>query len=309
MKVLLVAGGWSPERDVSLRGATKIGESLKDRGHDVIFYDLLNGFEQLGQLAKEVDVAFINLHGSPGEDGLVQAFLERFSCPYQGARPTGSILALHKFASKAMFKEAGLNVAKGELFISLPTEEELEKRLASFSYPLFVKPNNGGSSLFLYKVESKAELKNALQNIFEAGLEALVEELVVGKEMTCGVLGEEALPPVLIVPQSEFFDFTQKYSANGAQEICPVPLDILSDEKCKIIQEMALTAHNTLGLSDYSRSDFIMTEAGEFFILETNTLPGMTEVSLVPKEAKAAGLEFQDLLEKLLHLAMQKKSR
>jgi len=307
LKVLLVAGGWSPEREVSLNGAEIIEKTLKARGHAVSFYDLSDGFEGLGVLAKKVDVAFINLHGSPGEDGLVQAFLGRFACPYQGSDPAGSFLALHKYAAKALFQEAGLRTAKGFFLAQMPTEEEQISSLdKGFSYPFFVKSNNGGSSLHLYRAQDKSELFTALGKIFKAGHEALVEELVVGQEVTCGVLGEKALPPILIIPKAEFFDFADKYSDDGAEEICPAPIgDVMTQE----VQAMAIKAHKVLGLSDYSRSDFIMTSDKKLYLLETNTLPGMTSTSLVPKEAKSAGLEFHELLESLLALAMQKKAK
>ena len=305
MNILLVAGGWSSERDVSLKGANIILETLEGRGHVVTFYDLSRGFDELAVLAKKVDVAFINLHGSPGEDGLVQAFLGRLDCPYQGSDPAGSFLALNKYVARVLFKEAGLRVAKGFFLDRMPAEKkQLDGLIKGLSYPLFVKSNDGGSSLHLYRVPNKHELLNALDNIFESGSEALVEELIVGREITCGVLGEIALPPVLIVPKTEFFDFENKYSENGAEEICPAPI---GEEMTLKVQEMAVQAHKALGLSDYSRSDFIMTESKEVYILETNTLPGMTAKSLVPQEAKAIGLDFCELLEKLLEMAMKKK--
>ncbi len=307
MKILIIAGGWSPEQDVSRKGAEIIHKTLKDRGHEVILYELENGFEELARLAKSVDVAFVNLHGSPGEDGLVQAFLENLNCPYQGSRPAPSLLALHKYAAKVLFQDAGIKVAKGFFLPSRPSEEKLDKLLQGMDYPLFIKSNNAGSSLHLYRVKDKTELLTSLHKIFEARHEALVEELVVGQEITCGVLGDKALPPVMIVPKGEFFDYSNKYAANGsagAEEICPAPI---SKELTEKIQDMALKAHKALGLSDYSRSDFIVDAAENCYILESNTLPGMTDNSLVPKEAKAIGLEFYELLEKLLEMAMHKK--
>ncbi len=307
MKILIIAGGWSPERLISWQGGEIIHDILTERGHDVILYDLVNGFEGLVEFAKKTDVAFINLHGSPGEDGLVQAFLERFNCPYQGSNPAASCLALHKYAAKVLFKEAGLNVANGFFLPFMPESERLDLLLKDLQYPLFVKSNNAGSSLFLYRVKDKNELIEALNNIFAAKYEALVEELIVGQEITCGVLGDQALPPVLIVPEGEFFDHKNKYAldgSKGADEICPAPI---SEELTKKIQELALIAHKTLGLSDYSRSDFIVTTENDCYILESNTLPGMTANSLVPKEAKAINMSLGKLLERLLELALQKR--
>ncbi len=303
MDVLLIAGGWSPEREISLLGAKGIEKVLSKRGHTVTFFNLSDGFEALIPLAEKAEVAFINLHGSPGEDGLVQALLSRLNCPYQGSNAEGSFLALHKYAAKSLLQAHGLNTVKGMFLPAMPENpEEIEAKL---SYPMFVKSNNGGSSIHLYRVTNRQELKNALETMFGIGLEILIEELAEGKEVTCGVLDGKALPPVLIESKAEFFDYTNKYSADGAAEICPAPIGAEATRK---IQEMALKAHNALGLSDYSRSDFILTKEGIPYILEVNTLPGMTSASLVPKEAKEIGLSFGELIEKLLELAKKKKN-
>lgn len=302
MNVLLIAGGWSPEREISLRGARGIEKVLKERGHDVTFFNLSDGFEALIPLAKKAEVAFINLHGSPGEDGLVQAILSRVNCPYQGADAEGSFLALHKYAAKSLMQAGGLRTVNGMFLPAMP--EDLAVIEEKLHYPMFVKSNNGGSSIHLYRVKNREELKNALESIFSVGLEILIEELVEGKDVTCGVLGDEALPPILIESKGEFFDYTNKYAEDGATEICPAPIGKEATEK---VQEMALKAHKLLGLSDYSRSDFILTKDGVPYILEVNTLPGMTATSLVPKEAKEIGLQFGELIEKLLEMAINKK--
>lgn len=307
MDVLLIAGGWSPEREISLKGAEGIRNVLAERGHSVTFFDLSEGFDALIPLAQKAEAAFINLHGSPGEDGLVQALLDRVNCPYQGADAASSFLAIHKYAAKSLFKAHGLNTAKG-VFLPGLTAENLQEKAdlteKELRYPLFVKSNNGGSSIHLYRVTNKKELLEALAACLDAGLEVLIEELIKGKEVTCGILGEEALPPILIESKAEFFDFTNKYAADGAKETCPAPI---GEKATKAVQEMALKAHKILGLSDYSRSDFILTEDGTPYILEVNTLPGMTSASLVPKEAKEIGLSFGELIEKLLELAKKKK--
>lgn len=306
MNILLIAGSWSPEREISLNGAKGIEKVLTERGHSVTFFDLSEGFDKLISLARQADAAFINLHGSPGEDGLVQAVLSRINCPYQGANPAGSFLALHKYAAKSLFKAHGLNTAKGIFLPSMPEnpEQALTDIEAELAYPMFVKSNNGGSSIHLYRVTDRTQLHNALNECFAAGLEVLIEELIEGKEVTCGILDEKPLPPILIESKGEFFDFTNKYAKDGAKETCPAPI---GEEATKKIQEMALKAHTVLGLSDYSRSDFILAADGTPYILEVNTLPGMTATSLVPQEAKEIGLEFGELIEKLLELAQKKK--
>lgn len=302
MRVLLVAGGWSTEREISLKGAASVAEALSARGHEVTLFDLSEGFGRLLELAAEHDVAFLNLHGQPGEDGLVQALLDRVGCPYQGSGPAGSFLALNKAAGKALFRRAGIRTPDYEF---LPVRPAADWK-PSLPYPLFVKSNTGGSSIDLFRVTCEAELHEALNTLFDHRQEVLIETLIPGQEVTCGVVGrpgeEKALPPVLIVPRREFFDFHDKYADDGAAELCPAPL---SPEVTARVQETALAAHRCLGLSGYSRTDFRLSSSGELFVLEVNTLPGMTGASLVPKEAAAEGIAFGELLETLLSYAMK----
>lgn len=306
LNILLVAGGWSPEREISLRGAAAVREALRKRGHRVTLYDLADGFDALLELGEEHDAAFLNLHGRPGEDGLVQALLERVGCPYQGSGPAASFLALHKSAAKTLFRRAGLLTPD---WIFLPDRPDPDWR-PGLPYPLFVKSDTGGSSLQLYRVGNDDELRRALEDLFAHGQEALVEPLVPGREVTCGVLDPgddpEALPPVLIVPRRQFFDYHDKYADDGAAELCPAPLP---DEVISRIREAAVAAHRCLGLEGYSRADFILAEDGGLYLLEVNTLPGMTDASLVPREAAAAGLDFGDLLERLLIFAIRRRKR
>lgn len=302
MRILLVAGGWSTEREISLKGAASIAEALSARGHEVTLFDLSDGFEKLLKLAATHDAAFLNLHGQPGEDGLVQALLERAGCPYQGSGPAGSFLALNKAAGKALFVRAGIRTPDYEF---LPVRPAAGWK-TSLPFPLFVKSNTGGSSIDLFRVNDEAELNRALDTLFAGHQEVLIETLIPGQEVTCGVVGrpgeEKALAPVLIVPKREFFDFHDKYAADGAAEICPAPL---APELTARVQEAAVAAHRCLGLSGYSRTDFRLTDEGELFALEVNTLPGMTSASLVPKEAAAAGIDFGELLETLLSYAVK----
>lgn len=299
MRILLIAGGWSSEREVSLNGAKGMESVLKARGHSVTFFDLLDGFDRLSDVAAEHDFALINLHGAPGEDGLVQALLERVGCPYQGSGPAGSFLALNKTAAKQIFRRAGLLTPRWE-FLPVRPSEQWEP---SLPYPIFAKSNTGGSSIHLSRADNKEQLHAIINEIFSSGSDVLLEEAISGKEVTCGILEGQALPPVLIEPVAgNYFDFNSKYEHGGAREICPAPL---SDEETQHIQSLALRAHRALGLSGYSRSDFILSETGQLFILEVNTLPGMTATSLVPQEAAAIGLEFGDFLEKLIELGLR----
>ncbi|PWL65881.1 MAG: D-alanine--D-alanine ligase [Desulfovibrionaceae bacterium] len=301
MNILLIAGGWSPEREISLIGAAAVRDALVRRGHRVTSYDLSDGFESLLDLAASHDAAFLNLHGAPGEDGLVQALLDRAGCPYQGSGPAGSFLALHKSAAKSLFRRAGLSTPDW-IFLPERPAPGWEPRLP---YPLFVKSDTGGSSLHLYRVRNGEELQCAMDRLFASGQTVLIEPLIRGREATCGVLERggraEALPPVLIVPKHEFFDYHAKYTDAGECEICPAPLpEALLEE----VRKTALEAHRCLGLTGYSRTDFILGDDGAVHVLEVNTLPGMTPASLVPKEAAALGMDFGELLEVLLKEAV-----
>ncbi len=303
MRILLIAGGWSSEREVSLNGANAIAQALTEHGHSVTFFDLSLGFNSLVSVAREHDFAFINLHGAPGEDGLVQAMLDAAQVPYQGSGARASFLALHKAATKQLYRQANIPTPDWEFLPELPAAD-WEPTL---SYPIFVKSNTGGSSLLLFCTRNEAELREALKKIFAAGSEAIIESAIEGQEATCGVLGNEALPPILIRPLAgEFFDYTSKYTMGAAEEICPAPLPV---DINATMQELAVKAHRVLGLSGYSRTDFRITPDGRIFTLETNTLPGMTATSLVPQEAKAVGLSFGDLLERLIELGIEEHKR
>ena len=299
MRMILIAGGWSSERDVSLSGARKIDEALKTLGHEVRFLDPALDFAGIVPATRQADFAFINLHGSPGEDGLIQAMLEEAGCPYQGAGPKASFLALNKAATKAVYERHGLLTPAWRLFTGI----EGEARTTDLPCPLFVKPNTGGSSLGMTLVERAEDFGPALTKVFALGQPALVEAAVPGLELTCAVLDQTPLPVILIRPRAgtAFFDYDNKYASDGAEEICPAPVDpALAAE----VQRMALTAHAGLAISGYSRSDFMVDAAGRPHILETNTLPGMTPTSLLPKAAAAAGLSFEELVDELVRLGL-----
>ena len=309
MRVLLVAGGWSPEREVSLSGSRVVNQALLRLGHQVTFYDPAEpaagctqssgALSKLLELAEENDFAFINLHGSPGEDGLIQAMLESVGCPYQGSDPRGSFLALHKAASKHIFRKAGLLTPDWEYLTSHPGP----KWQTSLPFPLFAKSNTGGSSLHLHRVTKPEKLNSVLDELFASGVEVILEPLVEGREVTCPVLGSEALPPILIEPvMGDFFDYESKYRSGGAKEICPAPLP---SEVLAKIQEDSLSAHRALGLRGYSRADYILTPDGKSYLLEVNTLPGMTATSLLPQSAAVGGFEFDQLIAKLIELGIE----
>ena len=203
MHVILIAGGWSDERDVSLSGARMIRSALDELGHDVTFFDPADDFRNLLKTAKKADFAFINLHGTPGEDGLIQAVLDKAGCPYQGAGPAASYLTLNKAASKEVFEDLGVKTPDWQLIT--PTQG-VNAPLA-LPLPVFVKPNKGGSSLGMSLVKKAEDLPAALEKVFAMCQSALVEEFIPGVELTCGILGERPLPLVMITPKgtAEFF--------------------------------------------------------------------------------------------------------
>lgn len=304
MHVILIAGGWSDERDVSLSGAEKIHSSLTELGHDVTFFDPADDFPSLLEQARKADFAFINLHGTPGEDGLIQAILDKAGCPYQGAGPAASYLSLNKSASKEIFEDLGIRTPAWQLVTPTRGSDaplELEP-------PVFVKPDKGGSSLGMSLVKRVEDFPAALEKVFAMCQSALVEEYIPGVELTCGILGDQPLPLIMIRPRddADFFDYDNKYAEDGAEEICPAPV---SDELTASIQERMLAAHRGLGLTGYSRGDFMVTESGEAYLLEVNTLPGMTPTSLIPRAAARIGLSFTDLIGELVRLGLAEGTR
>ncbi len=309
MNILLIAGGWSSERDVALAGGKVVHQALVNLGHSVTAYDPATSLDGLAAAVAGKDFAFINLHGSPGEDGLIQAMLERMGCPYQGSGPAASMLALNKAVSKTFFRNAGLATGDSLLLTAKPAPDWSP----ALPFPLFIKANTGGSSLHMERVDSPTVLPAALNRLFALENAYLVESAIDGMEITCGVLedlpgGPEnamALPLILIRPKSRegVFDYASKYSPDGAEEICPAPLP---DALTRKVQDIALAAHRILGLSGYSRADFIVTPQDAPVLLEVNTLPGMTRTSLLPQEAAAVGLSFDQLIDRLVRLGLSR---
>jgi len=301
MRVLLIAGGWSNEREVALSGARGVEASLLRLGHEVQRLDPLTDFDSLAKTARGCDFAFILMHGSPGEDGLVQAVLDSVDLPYQGADPGGSFLALHKAASKQLFRLHGLLTPDWE-FLPRPPGPGWQPRLP---FPVYVKDNTGGSSLDMALAGDTDELAAGLGTLFAKGCEVLLERAVSGSELTCAVLGDQPLPPILIRPlrSERFFDYQSKYEQGGAEELCPAPV---SEDICRRLQECALAAHRLLGLKGCSRADFILQD-DQLFLLEVNTIPGMTPTSLLPKAAAAASMDFDALIARLMELELAQR--
>lgn len=305
LRVALLAGGASDEREISLASGRGAGNALREAGFSVTEFDPAEKKDLQNLIAGNYDVAFLCMHGKMGEDGTLQGFLEMIGLPYIGSGVWSSALAMDKAKSKLFYENAGIQTPVSVTLYS-PDDMSVENILSTVGESCVVKPATEGSALGVYIVKGADEVKDAIEKAFELDSEVLVETFVKGTELTIAVLGNEqleALPVIQIVPRNEFYDFESKYAPGGSQHLCPAPLNAEATEK---VQEMAKAAHRVLGCSGISRSDFIMDENGEFWILETNTLPGMTETSLLPDAARAAGIEFPELCTRLIELALEK---
>ena len=333
MNIVVLAGGLSMERDVSLASGSLIANALRDAGHRAILVDLYYGIEKekmnfdgfsgkyeykipeiapdLQKLVKEnggrenpvgenvvefckmADVTFLALHGGVGENGKLQALLEMNGIRFTGSSSVGCMLSMDKIISKELIAKAGI-----------PTAEWLankdEASALNSLIPCFVKPADNGSSVGVTKVVSEQELADALAEAERFSENVLIEKQVVGREFSVGILNGKALPPIEIIATGDFYNYKVKYQAGLAREICPAPI---SNELTAKLQSYAERAHNVLRLGSYSRIDFILDKNNEFFFLEANALPGMTPTSLLPQEAAAAGLSYTELCLKLIELA------
>ncbi|RUM39900.1 MAG: D-alanine--D-alanine ligase [Desulfobulbus sp.] len=304
IRLALIAGGISGEREVSLKGAAEVEKALDGEKYDVTRYDPATDLAQIATDAGKLDAAFILLHGIHGEDGTMQGFLELLGLPYQGAGVLGSAMAMDKNLAKTLYRLNGLPVAAWEM-ATISDIDKPEQLLGKLSLPLVIKPVRQGSSLGMSIVRKPADLPDALQLAFKHDTEVMVEEFVAGREITVGVIGNEeltALPLVEIIPskQYDFFDYEAKYKPGATREVCPAEIDDAIRDKA---WQYGLAAHKALQLKGYSRTDMIV-RGEEIFILETNTIPGMTETSLFPQAAAKAGLGFSALLDRLVQLAM-----
>ncbi len=305
LRVAVIYGGSSNEREVSLKSGSAVAACLDPERFQVSSYDPASDLGRLVEDAPRLDVALVMLHGRGGEDGSMQGLLDLLGLPYQCAGVLGCALAMHKPMAKDRYRLAGLPVAP-DLTLRRGEPWREEDILARTGLPLVVKPAHEGSSVGISIVKEAKDLAPALQAAFALDREVLLEGYLAGRELTCGVLGNRellALPLVEIIPgqQYVYFDYQAKYLPGASQEICPAPV---SQEVTLQVQEMARAAHRALGLKGYSRSDFILTAQGPF-ILETNTIPGMTKTSLLPQAAAVAGMSFPALVERLITLALE----
>ena len=307
IRVALLAGGASGEREVSLAGAAGFEDAIDRNKYDLRRYDPMTDLSQIAMEAADIDVAFILLHGTHGEDGTVQGYLDLLGIPYQGSGVLGSALAMDKNMTKILYRLNGLPVAAWKM-AQAGDAENAERLLETLSFPLVVKPVREGSSLGMSVVKNIEELQQGIAVAYEHDSEVMVEQFVSGREITVGVLGNEhltALPLVEIIPGDEypFFDYAAKYKKGASMEICPADVE---ESVAVLAKEYAVTAHRALQLRGYSRTDMILSSDGALCLLETNTIPGMTPTSLLPQAAAEFGLNFTELIDTLLELALQK---
>ena len=347
MKIIVLAGGLSTERDVSLASAAGICKTLIEKGHDAFLLDVFLGLEHapenledvftlpghglgiagnigtdvpdldavrasrpdqsdcfLGpnviELCRLADITFLGLHGGEGENGKLQATFDLLGIRYTGPDSLGCAVAMDKGFTKQVFLQSGIDTPAGACL----HKNAADRSLASMglSLPVVVKPCSGGSSIGVYIVNTESEYEDALNNSFRYEDEVVIEEYIKGREFACGVIDGEALPPIEIIPKTGFFDYANKYQADATLEVCPADIPEKVENRMK---ELTVKAFHALKLNVYSRADFLLDSEGNLYCLEMNTLPGMTAASLMPKEAKAAGIEYGDLCELIIRKSLE----
>lgn len=347
MNIVVLAGGLSTERDVSITSGTMVAGALRKCGHKVVLLDVFMGYEQdecdiealfeqgydftenlgvraripdlkqikaqrrdksdrfLGEHVEEIcryaDISFLALHGDNGENGRLQATFDLLGIKYTGSGYLGSAVAMNKGITKSIFLSHGINTPAGECY---KLEDKDTGRISEWDFfPCVVKPCSGGSSVGVSIVENKEDFIKAMDDAFEFETEVLVEQYVKGREFSIGVIDGEALPVIEIIPKSGFYDYINKYQSGRTDEVCPAELD---EETTALLQREAVRAYEALQLEAYGRVDFLLDKDGKTYALEANTLPGMTSASLIPQEAKAVGIGYEELCDKIVEVSLKK---
>ena len=349
MKIVVLAGGLSPERNVSLSSGTMIAHALRRLGHQAALVDLYFGLEehtgpveeyfhlpisdrwkqvdphapdleairaqrkdqspnQFGPgvlaLCQQADVVFLALHGACGEDGRVQAAFDLMGIPYTGSGYVGSALAMDKDLTKRLVAPLGVQTPQWRRVNY--TAKEVDSLTSTTRVPCVVKPVASGSSIGVSIAYTAEELRRSLTEGLALGGRTVLEEYIRGREIQVGILEDKALPSIEIIPKQGFYDYANKYQPGAALEVCPA--EITPEEEARV-RAAALRVYETLGLSVYSRADFILTEDGEPWFLEINTLPGMTPTSLLPQEAAAAGIDYNELCQRIVHASLEARKQ
>lgn len=304
LTLALISGGTSSERQVSINSGNQVYDALDKEKYQILRYDPKTDLAKLVADAPRIDAALIILHGPMGEDGTIQGMLDLLKLPYQGSGVLGSALAMNKLAAKQRYEQAGLPVPPYRV-IRRGEAMDPAACVARLGLPIVVKPVAGGSSIGMAIVKSETTLDAAVTDAFTHDTTVLLEGYVDGIEITAGVIGNdklEALPLVEIIPGNthDFFDYHAKYTPGATTEICPARIDAALTEKA---QTYARIAHHALYCRGYSRTDMILKD-DELFVIETNTIPGMTRTSLLPQAAQVAGMDFTRLLDRLIELSL-----
>lgn len=301
--VALLAGGKSGEREVSLVSGKAVSDALTQAGFQVTEIDPANKEDLVKLVAGDYDVAFLALHGKWGEDGTIQGMLEILGIPYTGPNVWSSATAIDKAKTKLVYERVGVPTPRSVLLLD-PDEMNAAEVVEQFGPSCVVKAATEGSALGVYLCGNQDEIAHALEEVFKIDDKVLIEAMVTGDEYTVGVLGSQdpqALPVIQIIPINEFYDYESKYAEGGSKHVCPAPL---SAELTKKAQDIALLAHKGLECDGVSRTDLLLDEQGNFWALETNTIPGMTPTSLLPDAAKSIGMDFTQLCIALIEDAL-----
>ena len=346
MKIVVLAGGLSTERDVSLASGAGICRTLRERGHKAFLLDVYLGFPcdadkldevftlpgagleiaegikttepdlaaikasredqsdcflgpNVIEICRMADIVFMGLHGDVGENGKLQATFDLLGIRYTGPNYLGSALAMDKGIAKKIFKMSGVPTPLGTSIKK--SQKDLALAELGLSLPVVVKPCSGGSSIGVYIVDTEEAYREAIEKSFKYEDEVVIEPYIKGREFACGIIDGKALPVIEIIPKTGFFDYANKYQAGATEEICPAPIPNEIAEKMQRATELAF---KSLKLDIYSRADFLLDDKGEIYCLEVNTLPGMTATSLLPQEAKAAGIEYGELCELIIEKSL-----
>lgn len=296
-KVAVLMGGISAEREISVKSGEAVLAALLRQNIDAHKVDVgvnINADLVTGKF----DRAFVILHGRGGEDGQIQGVLDSLAIPYSGSSMEGSVLSMNKVLSKVLWQQQGLPTAKFEL---VTQETDLDGLIVKLGLPLFIKPVNEGSSIGMTKVNATSELAEAINLALEYDSEVIAESWIDGDEYTVGIVAGETLPVIQLVTPNEFYDFDAKYQAGTTQYLCPTNLNASEEAQCRAIAKKAFEG---VRMSGWGRIDFMRDKSGQFYLLEANSVPGMTDHSLVPMAAKESGMNFDQLVWKILETSM-----
>ncbi|WP_294153907.1 D-alanine--D-alanine ligase [uncultured Clostridium sp.] len=298
MKIGVIMGGISSEREISLNSGRSIVENINKDKYEVEAI-VIDKKEDIVTKVQGIDFALLALHGQFGEDGTVQAVLQTLGIPYSGCGPLSSAMCMDKDVTKSILQAAGIRTAP---WINLTKNDEIDyNAINELGYPVVVKPTHGGSSVATFVVKEEKEIAGCVAEGFKWDNEVMIEKFIKGDEITCPVYRDKMLPVIAIKPKAEFFDFASKYNDGGAEEVV-VELD---KKLNKEVEKMALATYKALKCEVYSRVDMIVTADGTPYILEVNTLPGMTKNSLIPKSAAAANIDFAQLIDMIIEDSMK----